>query len=97
MHLLNKHHWWIFSDKVFEHFNLRRIPSSGMWHRVDRVNRRFGGTFRVEKSACKKPPAHAGFSLAEFFYPEDGGDTFLRNVGSHKIYMAPRPRRRHSS
>jgi hypothetical protein len=32
-----------------------------------------------------------------FFYPEDGGDTFLRNVGSHKIYTAPHPRRHHSS
>jgi hypothetical protein len=32
-----------------------------------------------------------------FFFPEDGGDTFLRNVGSHKIYTAPHPRRRHSS
>jgi hypothetical protein len=25
------------------------------------------------------------FLDCEFFYPEDGGDTFLRNVGSHKI------------
>jgi hypothetical protein len=32
-----------------------------------------------------------------FFYPEDGGDTFLRNVGWRKIYTAPHPRRRHSS
>jgi hypothetical protein len=24
-------------------------------------------------------------------------DTFLRNVGSHNIYMAPHPRRQHSS
>jgi hypothetical protein len=24
-----------------------------------------------------------------FFYPEDGGDTFFRKVGSHKIYAAP--------
>jgi hypothetical protein len=32
-----------------------------------------------------------------FFYPEDGGDTFLRNVGSHKIYTPPHPRRRYSS
>jgi hypothetical protein len=23
-----------------------------------------------------------------FHYPEDGGDTFFRNVGSHKIYTA---------
>jgi hypothetical protein len=27
------------------------------------------------------------------FDPEDGGDTFLRNVGSHKNYMALYPRR----
>jgi hypothetical protein len=37
------------------------------------------------------------FLARGFFYPEDGGDTFLRNVGSHKIYTAPHPRRRHSS
>jgi hypothetical protein len=28
-----------------------------------------------------QPPAHAGSSLADFLYPEDGGDTFLRNIG----------------
>jgi hypothetical protein len=32
-----------------------------------------------------------GFSF--FFYPEDGGDTFLRNVGFYSIYMAPHPGR----
>jgi hypothetical protein len=32
-----------------------------------------------------------------FFYPEDGGDTFSRNVGSLKIYTAPHPRNRNSS
>jgi hypothetical protein len=37
------------------------------------------------------------FLARGFFYPEDEGDTFLRNVGSHKIYTAPHPRRRHSS
>jgi hypothetical protein len=26
-------------------------------------------------------PAHAGSSLVDFLYPEDGGDTFLWNVG----------------
>jgi hypothetical protein len=30
-------------------------------------------------------------------YPEDGSDTLFRNVGSHKIYTAPYPRRRRSS
>jgi hypothetical protein len=37
------------------------------------------------------------FLAREFYYPEDGGDTFLRNVGSHKIYTAPHPRKRNSS
>jgi hypothetical protein len=27
------------------------------------------------------PQAHAGSSLVDFLYPEDGGDTFPRNVG----------------
>jgi hypothetical protein len=35
--------------------------------------------------ASLQPPAHSGSSCG-FFYPEDGGDAFLRNVGSHKIY-----------
>jgi hypothetical protein len=26
---------------------------------------------------CLQPPAQDGSSLADFFYPEDGGDTFL--------------------
>jgi hypothetical protein len=29
------------------------------------------------------------FLTRGFFYPEDEGDTFLRNVGSHKIYTEP--------
>jgi hypothetical protein len=37
------------------------------------------------------------FLARGFFYPEDGGYTFLRNLGLHKIYTAPHPRRRHSS
>jgi hypothetical protein len=28
------------------------------------------------------------FLACGFFYPEDGGDTLLRNVGSHKTYTA---------
>jgi hypothetical protein len=32
------------------------------------------------------------FLARGFFYPEDGGKTFLRNVGSHKIYTAPHPK-----
>jgi hypothetical protein len=34
------------------------------------------------RAKCRlQTPAHAGSSLANFLYPEDGGDTFLRNVG----------------
>jgi hypothetical protein len=29
-----------------------------------------------------------GSSLADFFHSEDGGDLFLRNIGSHKNYTA---------
>jgi hypothetical protein len=32
-----------------------------------------------------------------FFYPEDGGDMFLPNVGSLPTYTMPHPRRLHSS
>jgi hypothetical protein len=37
------------------------------------------------------------FLARGFFYPEDRSDTFLRNVGSHKVYTTRHPRRRHSS
>jgi hypothetical protein len=32
------------------------------------------------------------FLTCRFFYLEDGGDMFLQNIGSHKIYRAPQPR-----
>jgi hypothetical protein len=34
-----------------------------------------------EQVAVPQLPAHAGSSLVDFLYLEDGGDTFLRNVG----------------
>jgi hypothetical protein len=37
------------------------------------------------------------FLAPVFFYLEDGGDTFLLNVGSYKINTAPYLKRRHSS
>jgi hypothetical protein len=43
-----------------------------------------------------QPPSH-WFLARGFVYPEDGGDSFLRNVGSHNMYITPHPRRRHSS
>jgi hypothetical protein len=79
-----------------------------MWRRVDLVwtdvsEERIASIFRVEKSAIEEPAwASAAtcsrwFLARGFFYPEDGGDTFLWNIGLHKIYTAPHPRRRHSS
>jgi hypothetical protein len=67
-----------------------------MWRRVDLVGTDVSEEFivsihRVEKSASEEP------AWAAADYPEDGEDTFLRNVGSHKIYTAPYPRRWHSS
>jgi hypothetical protein len=37
------------------------------------------------------------FLTRGFFYHEDGGDTFLRNISSHKYYTKPLPTKRHSS
>jgi hypothetical protein len=37
--------------------------------------------WRWLRSLSLQLPAHAGSSLVDFFYPEDGGDTFLRNFG----------------
>jgi hypothetical protein len=66
-----------------------------MWRRVDLVStdvskERIASIFRIEKLTRTQREQVAAD-------PEDGGDTFLRNVGSHKIYTAPHPKRRHSS
>jgi hypothetical protein len=62
-----------------------------MWRRVDILltdvsQECIASIFGVEKiherwTSSLQPPAHADSSLMDFFYPEDGGDTFLRNVG----------------
>jgi hypothetical protein len=44
---------------------------------------------RNTKSWCSK--------LADSFQPNDGGDTFLRNVGSYNSHTASHPRRWHDS
>jgi hypothetical protein len=42
------------------------------------INRRFGGMY--------------GLNLSFFFYHEDVGDTFLRNIALYNIYTAPHPK-----
>jgi hypothetical protein len=59
------------------------------------MNRRFGGTYRPHLHGweiLEEEPAWGGGC-----YLEDGGNTFPRNVGSHKIYTASHHRRRRSS
>jgi hypothetical protein len=67
-----------------------------MWRRVDLVwndvsEERIAYIFRVENPRARNQCEQ------DFFYPEDGGDTFLRSDGSHKIYTVSHSRRRHSS
>jgi hypothetical protein len=59
------------------------------------VNRSFGGTYRLHLQTTAT--RLRWFLACGFFYPEDGGDTFFRNMGSQKIYTAQRHRKRHSS
>jgi hypothetical protein len=56
------------------------------------------GHILLKSGTCKWPiPCSRWFLARGFLYPEDGGDTVLRNVGSHKNYTATHPRKRHSS
>jgi hypothetical protein len=68
-----------------------KMPSFGMLCRVDLV------WSDVSEEHIAAATCSSWFLTRGFFYPEDGGDTFLRNFGSHKSYTAPHPRRRHSS
>jgi hypothetical protein len=53
---------------------------------------------RKNPRAKNQREQRAGFSLVDcFFYREDEGDAFLRNIDLHKIYTVPYPRRQHSS
>jgi hypothetical protein len=49
-----------------------------------KVNRRFGKKYRLHlraEQAEQDTSVKAGGTLLDLFYPEDGGDIFLRNVG----------------
>jgi hypothetical protein len=79
-----------------------------MWRRVDLVwtdvsEERIASIFRIDNTRATNQTESVCSHLlklvprSRIIYPEDRGDTFLWNVGSHKIYMAPHTRRRHSS
>jgi hypothetical protein len=77
----------------FEVFTAVTMKNAAFWDVApcrSCVNWCFGGTYRLHLQSLQLP-AHI------FLYPEDGGHRFLRNVGLHKIYMAPHPTRQNSS
>jgi hypothetical protein len=66
-----------------------------MWHRVDLV--RTDILEELIASIFRAPTCSHWFLVHGFLYPEDGSDIFLQNIGSHKIYVVPHPRRWYSS
>jgi hypothetical protein len=92
----------IINDLRLSQRLLWRMSSSGLWRCVDLASTDVslspcsyiaGSFWLVAQSAAT---CSRWFTARGSLYPEDGGDTFLRNVGWRKIYTAPHPRRRHS-
>jgi hypothetical protein len=87
-------------DKQFTRWHL--LAYSAVYYYVYRS---FGGTHHLHlqtresgenKTIMQHVPSHllhAGFLLGTFSPPEDGGDTFLRNICSYTDYTALYPRR----
>jgi uncharacterized membrane protein YciS (DUF1049 family) len=75
---------WAPLDPSFTLWRLRRLLKTSIFRDITpcsplKLNRYFGGTSRLHLpllATC----FHAGFLLGLFFYPEDGGDMFLRNI-----------------
>jgi hypothetical protein len=70
-------------------------PHSGQKCKASKKPSEAGGKLRWSKPHLA--PAFAVFMLDLFFYPEDVGDTFLRNVGLSPKYLMLQPRREYSS
>jgi hypothetical protein len=86
-----------FSLKIYLQVLTAVVKNSSIFwditsHSPLKVNRRFGGTWRLHLqgrriSQARNQPAllatcfHAGVVLDLFFDLEDGGDIFIRNVG----------------
>jgi hypothetical protein len=52
----------------------------------------YGVCTLLVKYKMRQSPATARFLARLIFYPEDGGDTFLRNISLHTEYTALHPR-----
>jgi hypothetical protein len=75
-------------DVGFEVFTVVTMKNAVFWD-VAPIgscrNSHFRGTYPTDSLLA----IYYGFSsLTDFFYPEDGGDMFLRNVGSYKTHKA---------
>jgi hypothetical protein len=75
-----------------------------MWCRVglirtDVSEEPIASIFRVQKLRERRKVLvfQVVSSLEDFQYPEDGGDTLLRNICPYKTHTVSHPRRRHSS
>jgi hypothetical protein len=98
----------------FEVFTAVTMKNAVFWDvapcRSCRLNRRFGGTYRLHlqgRKICERRTSVSRWLQTSYQSKTpsyiwaggegDGGDMFLWNVGSiHKIYTVPHPRRRHS-
>jgi hypothetical protein len=84
----------------FEVFTAVVLKSIFFWDMtpcsLQSCTRRFRGTYRLHLQGRRIVQQTS--KQATFFDPEDGGDTFLRNVGYNSAdYTASYPRRRYSS
>jgi hypothetical protein len=71
----------------------RHVPEYGIFHSHRRENLKSYVVFRYGEATHRHIRQSAAncsrwFLARGFFCPEYGGDTFLRNVGLHKIYTA---------
>jgi hypothetical protein len=61
-----------------------------MWRRADlKITDVSERKMSPPSSEKKKYESEKSVRRLLIYYPEDGGDTLLRNVGSHKIHMTP--------
>jgi hypothetical protein len=79
-------------DRRFGSYNSHTAPRVASNFRVEKISGR--GRMLVVNNASLLLELS---SLADIFYPQDGGYMFHRNVGSYKTHTAPHPRRLHSS
>jgi hypothetical protein len=86
-----------FSLKSWQHIHMTPAPQN----KINRTSAVMKSIFFWDMTPCSLWQAcHllARWFAELFFDPEDGGDTFLRNVGYNSTdYMASYPRRRYSS